>query len=311
MITSELLNEFRRTLSTSFMSALRTQRTNEWQRVARRMNSASAANVYPFMGELASMREWLGPRITREMSTFQYAIPNRKFELTMQVKRDELLDDLNGAIAMYSDRAGIFADSVARHPDELVMIQGLEAGHLNLSYDGQNFFDTDHPVGTGVASNDMGGSGPAWYLLDTSKPLMPLIYQEREAPAFQAMTDLSNPHVFMTHEYLFGAHCRDAVGYALWQLAIKSKQPLTRENFILARNRMQSFENDEGHNMRANPTLIVVPRGSLQDDAANLFQRGQTIELVDVGGGTIQAVPVTNTLSNAVQVMVSDYLSVT
>lgn len=310
MITYELLQEFRRTLSTAFMGALRGPRTNEWQQVARRMGSASSVNVYPFVGELASMREWLGPRITRELSTQQYAIPNRKFELTMQVKRDELLDDLNGAIAMYSDRAGLFADSVARHPDELVMEQGLALGHLNLAYDGQNFFDTDHPVGNTTASNDMGGAGPAWYLLDTSKPLKPLIYQVREEPAFQSLTDLTNPHTFMTHEYLFGAHCRDAVGYALWQTAIKSRQPLTRANFLAARSLMQSYSTDEGGNLRLNPNLLVIPRGSLQVDAENLFKQGTTIEIVDLGGGNSTAVATTNTLAGAVQVMVSDYLPV-
>lgn len=310
MITYELLTEFRRTLSTAFMGALRAPRTNEWNRIARKIGSASSQNVYPFAGEMPSMREWLGPRITREMSTQQYAIPNRKFELTMQVKRDELLDDLAGTIAMYSDRSALFADAVSRHPDELVMVQGLAQGHLNLAYDGQNFFDTDHIVNGVAVSNHMGGSGTAWYLLDTSKPLKPLIYQEREAPAFQSLTDLSNPHTFMTHEYLFGAHCRDAVGYALWQLAIKSKQPLTKANFLAARNLMQSYSTDEGGNLRLNPTLLVVPRGPLQDDAAALFQQGQTIEVVDTGGGTFGAVAVTNVLSNAVQVMVSDYLPV-
>ena len=42
-------------------------------------------------------------------------------------------------------------------------------------YDGQNFFDTDHPVGEQgsqeTVSNVQTGAGPAWYLLDTTRPV--------------------------------------------------------------------------------------------------------------------------------------------
>lgn len=304
-ITYELMDDFRRTLSTAFFGALRTERTNEWQRVARRMGSSSSRNEYPFLGELASMREWIGPRIARALESHRYAIVNRKFELTMTVLRDQILDDAGGAMSMYSDRARIFGDSVALHPDELVMGEGLAQGHLNLSYDEQNFFDDSHPVGDDVMSNDMGGSGPAWYLLDTSKPLKPLIYQVREEPQFQSLTDLSNLHVFMTHEFIFGAHCRDSVGYGLWQTAIKSEQALTEENFLLAQERMYTFTNDEGRNMRMRPNLLVVPR-SLETTARKLIQ--QTMVPLTISSG--DSVAVNNYLLNAVDIMVSDYLPI-
>lgn len=314
-INYELLTDFRRTLSTSFFGALRSTRTLEWPRVARKIPSSSERNVYPFLGELESMREWIGPRITHSLKSNRYELVNRKFELTMTVKRDELLDDLGGAIAVYGDRAAIFADSVARHPDELVMGDALVNGVSRNAYDNQFFFDTDHPMGDSGAtqSNIMGGSGDSWYLLDVSKAMKPFIYQEREPPDFQAMTDLSNSHVFNTHEYVFGAHTRDAAGYGLWQMAVKSNQPLDETNFVLARSRMQGFKNDEGRNMRMNPTLLVVPRGPLQAAAEKLFTQDYLSNIINVGTSPATPVvaPQNNFLKNAIDWMVSDYLPFT
>lgn len=70
-----------------------------------------------------------------------------------------------------------------RHPEELIF--GLLAsGFAANCYDGQFFFDTDHPVSdadgnTVSLSNFQGGAGSAWYLLDTSREVRPIIWQER------------------------------------------------------------------------------------------------------------------------------------
>lgn len=65
-------------------------------------------------------------------------------------------------------------------------------------------------------------SRTAWYLLDTTKPVKPFIYQEREAPTYVSQTDLSSDVVFMTKKFRFGAEARAAGGYGFWQLAYGS-----------------------------------------------------------------------------------------
>ena len=62
-------------------------------------------------------------------------------------------------------------------------------------------------------------SDTAWFLLDTSRPVKPFIYQERKAPAFVSQTDLNSDDVFNRRKYKFGAEARAAGGYGLWQLA--------------------------------------------------------------------------------------------
>jgi phage major head subunit gpT-like protein len=61
-------------------------------------------------------------------------------------------------------------------------------------------------------------SDTAWFLLDTTKPLKPLIYQERKAPVFVEQTGEENDNVFMRKKYRFGAEARAAGGYGFWQL---------------------------------------------------------------------------------------------
>jgi phage major head subunit gpT-like protein len=62
----------------------------------------------------------------------------------------------------------------------------------------------------------------AWYLLDTSRPLKPLILQKFEDIKFTAMDQDNDEGVFMRDEYRYGVSAKDNAGYGLWQLAYKS-----------------------------------------------------------------------------------------
>ncbi len=65
-------------------------------------------------------------------------------------------------------------------------------------------------------------SDTAWFLLDTTKPIKPFLYQERKAPVFVQQTDPQSDNVFMSKKFRFGAEARAAGGYGFWQLAYGS-----------------------------------------------------------------------------------------
>lgn len=65
-------------------------------------------------------------------------------------------------------------------------------------------------------------SDTAWFLLDTTKPVRPFIFQERKAPVFVQQTSPDNDDVFMRGEFKFGAESRGAAGYGFWQLCYGS-----------------------------------------------------------------------------------------
>jgi phage major head subunit gpT-like protein len=62
-------------------------------------------------------------------------------------------------------------------------------------------------------------SDTAWFLLDTTKPVKPFIYQERKAPVFVSQTNPEADDVFTRKKFKFGAEARAAGGYGFWQLA--------------------------------------------------------------------------------------------
>ncbi len=62
----------------------------------------------------------------------------------------------------------------------------------------------------------------AWFLMDTKKPVKPLVFQRRKKAEFVALDNPSDENVFMRKEFLYGADCRDNAGYGLWQLAYGS-----------------------------------------------------------------------------------------
>lgn len=65
-------------------------------------------------------------------------------------------------------------------------------------------------------------SRTAWFLLDTTKPVKPFVYQERKAPVFVQQTDAQADDVFSRRKFKFGAEARAAGGYGFWQLAYGS-----------------------------------------------------------------------------------------
>jgi phage major head subunit gpT-like protein len=60
-------------------------------------------------------------------------------------------------------------------------------------------------------------STTAWFLLDTTKPVKPFIFQQRKAPVFVSLTDINTDSVFNNKKFKFGAEARGASGYGFWQ----------------------------------------------------------------------------------------------
>lgn len=69
---------------------------------------------------------------------------------------------------------------------------------------------------------ELAGADDAWYLLCTSRPIKPLIFQQRKAPKFVSLTDDADANVFMKKQYLYGVDARANAGYGFWQMAYGS-----------------------------------------------------------------------------------------
>lgn len=247
--------------------------------VAMTVPSKTKAEEYGWLGQFPRIREWLGDRVVNSISVHDYRIKNKDWEFTVGVDRNDIEDD---DVGLYTPMISEIGRSAATFPDELIWPL-LAAGNSTLCYDGQYFFDTDHPVlnADGVpqsTSNWGAGSGTPWYLLDTSRAIKPLIFQNRKSFDFVRMDAATDEVVFNRKEYRYGVDGRCNVGYGFWQLAYGSKQTLDATNYDAARSAMGSLKGDYGRPLAIVPNLLVVPP-SLEGAARRLL----TNELVGNG----------------------------
>lgn len=257
-ITSENLKALNTGVKTIFMNAFAGVK-NDYEKIAMVVPSTKASNTYPWLGSSFGLREWIGERVIQNIKEYDYPIKNKKFEGTVAIPVTAIEDD---DIGLYNPLIANMGDAAAKHPDELVF-NLLKAGTSTLCYDGQYFFDTDHPVmqnGKEVSvSNFKTGSNDAWYLLDTSRPVKPLIYQKRKDYNLVKKDKDTDDNVFMDGNIVYGVDGRGNAGFGFWQMAYCSKEELTAANFEAAYAAMCSFKGDNGKPLGIRPTILVVP----------------------------------------------------
>ena len=273
----------------------------QYTKIATVIKSTTKSNTYGWLGKFPSLRKWVGDRVIESMKAHGYQIVNEDFEATVAVDRNDIEDDELGIYAPLFQEMGLAAGI---HPDELCFGL-LGAGFTTPCYDGQYFFDTDHPVypkadGTGtpvLSANvvvDAGYQGEPWFLLDTSRALKPVIFQDRKSPQLIAMTKVDDEAVFTRKEFRYGVDCRDAAGFGFWQLAFANKRALTPDNLWDAYSKMREFQADGGRKLGVKATMLVV-HPSLEKLATQMLER----ELSNSSS---------NELKGKLELVVADYL---
>ncbi len=231
---------------------------NLYKTFATPVPSTTAVEVYPWLKSLPRLREWIGDRVINSLEGDAFSIKNRKFELTEGVGRDSIEDDTYG---LYGPMFQEFGRSSAEHPNELC-VEMFEANPE--CYDGQPLFDTDHVVldkdgKEQSVSNDMGGTGPAWYVMDNSRAIKAAIFQKRRDYNFRSVTNLEDEKVFMTDQFLFGVDARVSAGPGLWQLVVRSKKAFDATSYEEARAALTSLTGDYGRPLGLRHTHTMVP----------------------------------------------------
>nr|WP_298095924.1 Mu-like prophage major head subunit gpT family protein [uncultured Shinella sp.] len=241
-----------------------------YQRVATVIASTTLIETYGWMKDLSGMREWVGERFVKNLGDEAYQLRNKKYEETVAVPRTAIEDDQYGT---YSTAIAMMGENAANLPEELIYLETLPNGFTSKCYDGQYFFDTDHPVmdKDGVeysVSNRQAGSSDPWFLLSTNRTLKPLIYQERSKPELIIKDDPeTSDDVFNRDEFRYGTRARGAGGYGFWQFGFGSEAELTMTNFKSARTSMQKVKRDGGKPGGIVPNLLVV--GPSNEDRAD------------------------------------------
>ena len=144
---SNLLEVFRN-LKAIFNNTFQDTKTT-WARIAMEVPSTGSENNYKWLSRFPRMRRWIGSKVIKALEGFKYTIVNDDWETTIEVNRNDIQDDNLG---IYAPQARMAGWSAAQLPDEIVY-ELVNDGFKNRCYDGQYFFDTDHPVGEKLVSN--------------------------------------------------------------------------------------------------------------------------------------------------------------
>ena len=235
---------------------------DDWKKIAKLVKSNGKSNTYEWLSQFPAFREWVGSRLHKVFKETAYTVVNRKFEATVDVQRTDIEDDNIGQYGTLAESAG---QSSTDLKNDLVF-QALSAGFASVCYDGQYFFDTDHPVypnedGSGVAasvSNMQAGAGAPWVLLCTKRAASPIYLQERMKAEFDSITSVQNGNVFDLDVYSFGGRWRGEAAYGFWQCAFGSKAALDAANFNAAYTAMMKFNGDGGRKLGIVPDTLVT-----------------------------------------------------
>lgn len=115
-------------------------------------NSDQSSETYPWLGQVPTLREWIGGRQAKTLREQGITIANLHYEATIEFLVRELRRDKTGQVFARIDE---FAQRANAHWASLLSTLMI-AGESTACYDGQYFFDDDHTEGdSGQQSNDL------------------------------------------------------------------------------------------------------------------------------------------------------------
>jgi hypothetical protein len=114
--------------------------------------SNSASERYAGVGNPPALVEWIGERKIKDLAEYKVDVANNDYEATLKVFLKDLRRDKTGQLEV---KIRGLAERAAEH-DEKILSTLINSGESLKSYDGQDFFDTDHAVGSsGTLDNDI------------------------------------------------------------------------------------------------------------------------------------------------------------
>ena len=176
-----------------------------YQEFASVMPSKTKQTVYAWLAQFGGMRKWEGSRQAVDAVGRSYTLTNSSFERTVELDRDDIFFDQYGFFGAVVENLATAAKSL---PDQEVSKQ-VTAGITNICWDGQAFFNTQHPVNVndatlGYNSNNLVGA--SYNLLTDPKGA----WAKAKAAALKFLDDGGKPLNVILDTLLVGPDLLDA-----------------------------------------------------------------------------------------------------
>lgn len=135
-------------LKTIFHNTLKAQ-AGTWAATAMEVPSSAAGEDYAWLSRFPKFRKWVGEKVVKVLKAGKYYKKNEDWETTIAVDRNDIEDDRLG---IYNNQAQGAGESAGELND--IIVDDLKnSAFTSTCFDGQYFYDTDHPVGNTSVSN--------------------------------------------------------------------------------------------------------------------------------------------------------------
>jgi len=160
----------------------------DWDKIATKVPSTARSEDYSWIGSVPRMRKMEGERAPKQLLDYTYTITNEEYEASIIVNHADIKDDQTG---QYGPRARAIGEAVKTFPDELLFLDLIPNGTTNTCYDGQFFFDSDHPIGdSGTTQSNLGSTALDAAAFQAARTVLRKMKDDQGRPTFNNNMDL-------------------------------------------------------------------------------------------------------------------------
>ena len=124
----------------------------EYRKFSTEVRSTTAVEVYPFLEQFGGMREWIGDRQLKNVSSQKKKVANRDFEDNVIVKKNDIEDDKYGLYSSLIQDLGTAANSIWGE----LAYQALLGGDVDTWVDELPFFSAARKYGEDSTIDNLG-----------------------------------------------------------------------------------------------------------------------------------------------------------
>lgn len=125
------------------------QAKTQYEQFATVLTSGTAFMEYPYLERVGGMREWIGDREVKNISTKKLTVKNRNFEDTIAVSANDIADDNYGVYAPLIQDLGINSQNLWGE----LAVEAILGGETDKWLDDKVFFAADHKYGKSTIAN--------------------------------------------------------------------------------------------------------------------------------------------------------------
>lgn len=141
LVNAANLNSLFTGLKTLFNNALKAV-GGDWQKTTMEVPSTGAGEDYAWLTRFPRMRKWIGDKVVKNIAANKYYKANEDWEATIEVDRNDIEDDRLG---IYNNQAQMAGES-AGELNDIISDDLKNNAFTQVCFDGQYFYDVDHPV---------------------------------------------------------------------------------------------------------------------------------------------------------------------